>query len=103
MDIYAELKRLGSLIRQLQGALGGKAFVGGNASISFSAASSSSVTVTHGLGTTPTVVMAVASGNSSNVNCAVGAVGATTFTLKAQYLDGVSRTTSEPAYWLAWG
>ena len=57
MDIFAELKRLGALIRQLQGALGGKAYASGSVTLSWSASTTSGDgVVAHGLPTTPTSV-----------------------------------------------
>lgn len=80
MDIYAELKRLGALIRQLQGALDGKATKVGTDSVTFTAAvNSAAKTVTHGLGTTPSSVQANGAGGVQGVFYEVSTITATTF------------------------
>lgn len=57
--------RLGSLIRQLQGALGGKTIKVGTDTVTFTAATNSAAkTVTHGLGTTPVAITAFGIGDT---------------------------------------
>ena len=91
MDIYAELKRLGSLVRQLQGALGGKSLNTGTGSVAFSAASSANVTVAHGLPGIPSYADAIAtnsiaigfkfvSADATNINFTAFTTGSTSIT-----------------------
>jgi hypothetical protein len=57
------VNRIGSLIRQLQGALAGKAFRSGTGTLTWPGASgfTNTVTIAHGLDTTPTGATATAS------------------------------------------
>ena len=58
MDVFAELRRLGALIRQLQGALGGKSYTSGSLTLTWSSSTTSGDGVAaHGLPATPTSVL----------------------------------------------
>jgi hypothetical protein len=97
--------RQGSLIRQLQGALGGRSFTFGTATLTFTASTNSAgITVTHGLGKTPIGVlatgqMAPAFGNIVTPNPT--AIGATTFGLSGEVKTAF--TGSIPVFWMAVG
>jgi hypothetical protein len=70
----------GPLIRQLQGAVGGRSFRDGQNTVTFTAASNSAAkTVTHGLGRIPTQVQANGLSGANGVFYEVIAITSTTF------------------------
>jgi hypothetical protein len=58
VDVFSELQRQASLIRQLQGALGGKVIAVGASTVTWGGVFTNSgvTTVTHSLGRTPVIV-----------------------------------------------
>lgn len=103
------LDRLATLVRQLQGALGGKTRVSGQATATWAAgaAAAGTVTVTHGLGATPEYVAAhsISTGGPYNVLVQPINVGATTFQLVAAFSNGATWAAggSHTIAWEAWG
>jgi hypothetical protein len=91
---------LGPLIRQLQGALGGRTIRAGVTTASFTASAlSTDMSVDHGLPTTPIAVVV----SSQDRQAKAGAFGytSTQFTLRAKY-DSVITGTIDVA-WIAIG
>lgn len=90
----------GQLIRQLQGSK-----AAGIDSITFTANNdSNTVTVTHGLGTTPTSVVAVAAelvGGAAVINVHAFQYTDTTFDLKGRHTDGTAITQTVAVAWEA--
>ena len=88
-DIWAEIKRLASLIRQLQGALGGKTIRIGTQTLTWAGAVATSdfPTVTHGLSTTPTVLatfpMGFLSAGGKFAAVTPSSIGVATFVVQA--------------------
>lgn len=75
----------------------------GEETLTFSAASTATVTITHDLGTTPVAVVATAdrdTGGGDLWNVAVGSLGATTFVAEVSHIAGGTGTTAK-IYWLA--
>lgn len=92
--------RLAALVRQLQGAVGGRKFRAGTASLSWSASTTAGVTVTHGLGETPTVVLLTVHGTpSALVTAHPHTIGATTFAIQGVHAGVVTETRT--VSWLA--
>lgn len=78
----------------------------GTASVSYSASNTSSTaTVTHGLGTTPSVVVAIQSndGDGRIASVGVSSIGSTTFVLQARDWAGSTVTKTSTLYWVAIG
>lgn len=99
-----ELKRLWSLIRQVQGALGGRTVRSGSTTITFTASNLSDVpTVTHDLGGTPSEV--IVSTNSRVIHAASvsGSIDATSFQVAGYHLTLATPTTTCTVYWVAFG
>lgn len=94
---------LGVLVRQLQGALGGRALAAGQSTVSFSAASvSASKVVTHGLGSMPTFAACVPN-NNTGIAYSVVARTATTITVQGWTTAGGSITSTPTFDWLVIG
>lgn len=94
MSVQSEFARLGALIRQLQGALGGKTIRGGQAACVFTASAVSAVAVVaHGLGTTPTEVTFGALDLNVDGVALVG-LDATNLSIQARYTGAVSGTAT---------
>lgn len=73
----------------------------GTVNVSVTAATFGSATVTHGLGKTPSVVIATANNDASVTNVGVASIGPTTFAVGVRFLDGVARTTTIVVGWEA--
>lgn len=105
LDVFAELRRLGALIRQLQGVLAflaGKQINVGTGSATWSASTNSgSVTVPHGLGRTPTVAAAFA--RNGAIEYAVTARDATNLTVIGFLTAGGTTTATLTFDWIAIG
>ena len=71
----------------------------GSGVLSFSASQTTSTTISHALGSVPTLVIAVASGGSSNCNVAVGTTTSTTIVIDGWLPASASGNVS--FYWLA--
>ena len=111
MDIYAELQRLGALVRQLQGltapipdeitALQARKTTNtGTGSATFSAASNQTATFAHGLGATPTYVNGVPT-NSVNIAFQLVSADATNATLRAFTTTGLNISATITFDWFA--
>lgn len=86
--------RVGSLIRQLQGALGGKTWRSGQASCVFSGGATSAVaTVPHGLGATPSTVTFGAFDLNVDGIALVG-LDDTNLQIQARYATGIAGTAT---------
>jgi hypothetical protein len=105
MSLDADIGRLGSLIRQLQGALGGRTVRGGAGTVTFPGASVSNVaTVTHGLGRTPAQVFIQGSGNGFRFSADITALNGTTFSFVAEAVDGGAKGPGGATFnWLVLG
>lgn len=88
MDAY---ERLASLIRQLQGALGGQNVRAGRVTVTFTASTTSnSVVVQHGVGRLPRVTFGATGSAGLNAKPSITAIDATSFTVQAKYDSSVS-------------
>lgn len=99
MSIAGDIARLATLVRQLQGALGGMAVVAGTTTCTFTASTvSDTVTVTHGIGRVPTVTTG---STNSNVKWAVFNKTATTFDILGRADSSVTQAID--VNWIAAG
>jgi hypothetical protein len=103
MDLFAELQRLGSLIRQLQGALGGRSIATGSSSSVFTAsASAADVTIAHGLPNAPTFARATCT-NSGLVEWWVVSKDATSIVFRGYTTTNAAVTFTATFDWFAVG
>lgn len=76
----------------------------GTKSVSTSASTTGTASVTHGMGATPLLVVATALNSTGGLtNVCVDTIGATTFNTSIKFTDGVARTTSITVGWIAIG
>jgi hypothetical protein len=75
----------------------------GVGSMSFSASSSASKTITHGLGTTPTVVLVTGKTGSFQMLFNADTYGSTTFRAWGYWTPGSTVTTTQEFAWIAIG
>jgi hypothetical protein len=105
MNVADTLDFLGTLVRQLQGALGGQTWRSGTAVLTFAAGTNSNtVTVTHDLGTTPTEVVATAHSSPAFgkiPRCNTANFTATTFQINGEITT--AHTGDIPVGWIATG
>lgn len=77
----------------------------GTATFSYSAASTATLAITHGLGATPIMALACAEEDGDGLglltNFSVRGFGSTTFTVQGTRIDGGSGTASFPVHWIA--
>lgn len=100
----SSLDRLWSLIRQLQGAMGGKSERSGSSTLTFTASNLSDVpTITHGLGFEPTEVFVSTSSRVVHAGYVAGSADDTTFQVAGYHLTLATPTTTATVYWLVRG
>jgi len=105
-DVLARLERLSSLVRQLQGALGGQTCRGSSSSGTWAGGSpETTAVVAHGLGVTPTSVTVTPIGSSNVLASVDGGADDTSFTVRLRTRDGSSPAggTERFFYWTASG
>lgn len=100
--------RLSALLRQLQGALGGRSLRGGKAVLTFPGGSpnSGATTVTHNMGRVPSVTFGPIAGATPVVPFVVaGSETTTSFQIGGRMSDGSSPGAggTQGVYWMAFG
>jgi len=105
MSLASDIQRAFTLIRQLQGALDGKTIRVGTGTLVFTASTDSAdATITHGLGTMPTTVLACAASapNFTDIpSFNAHTLGATTFLMNGR--KAAASTVNVTFYWLVIG
>jgi hypothetical protein len=96
-------QRQGTLIRQLQGKLGGKARHEGRSTVTWPGAQRfADVTITHGFDSAPNVQVTLEN-VSTNATAFVFSVGASTFTVRAWDVNSnPAAATVATVHWEAW-
>lgn len=98
-DAIAQIQ---ALIRQLQGALGGKSMRTGSSSAVFSAASNQTATFAHGLPRVPSYVDGIST-NSVNIGFQLVSADATNATLRVFTTTGLNISATITFDWFAVG